>query len=93
MRGPLSGRCVCGFVLAAGRMHQPNRPLTPALSPEGGEGEDWVLHHRFHGAHQFFVTRTPKRRGSVRNTLVVKPLSSEFRKSPVMAVLSKMFFT
>ena len=42
--------------------------------------------------HQFFVTRTPNRRGSVRNTLVVKPLSSLFRNVPVMAVVSKTFF-
>src|SRR6185312_17097390 len=43
--------------------------------------------------YQFFVTRTPNRRGSVRNTLVVRPLSSLFRKVPVMAVTSNTFLT
>ena len=41
--------------------------------------------------HQFFVMRTPNRRGSVRNTFVVNPLSSLFRKSPVIAVVSNTF--
>src|SRR6185437_372219 len=43
--------------------------------------------------HQFFVTRMPISFGSVRNTLVVKPLSSLFRKVPVMAVVLKMFLS
>ena len=43
--------------------------------------------------HQFFVTRMPISLGSVRNTLVVSPLSSLFRKSPVIAVVLKTFLS
>ncbi len=42
---------------------------------------------------KFFVIRTPMRRGSVTKTLVVRAVSSEFRKAPVMAVLLNTFFT
>src|SRR6185437_2549697 len=48
--------------------------------------------HRF-PPHQFFVTRIPISFGSVRNTFVVSPLSSLFRKSPVIAVVLKMFLS
>src|SRR5580692_1746548 len=43
--------------------------------------------------YQFFVTRMPINFGSVRNTLVVSPLSSLFRKSPVIAVSLKTFLS
>src|SRR5690242_13203340 len=43
--------------------------------------------------YQFFVTRMPNRRGSVRKTLVVSPVSSLFRNAPVMAVVSNAFLT
>ena len=43
-------------------------------------------------AYQFFVMRNPNKRGSVVNTLVVRPVSSEFRNAPVMAVVLKTFF-
>jgi|HubBroStandDraft_2_1064218.scaffolds.fasta_scaffold17820_4 hypothetical protein len=43
-------------------------------------------------AYQFFVMRKPNRRGSVVKTLVVRPVSSEFRNAPVMAVTLKTFF-
>ncbi len=39
------------------------------------------------------VTRTPNRRGSVRNMLVVKSVSSLFRNVPVIAVTLNTFFT
>ena len=70
------------------------RPLTPALSPgERGELERFKFCVFPHGAHQFFVTRMPISFGSVRNTLVVRPLSSLFRKSPVIAVVLKTFLS
>ncbi len=43
-------------------------------------------------AYQFFVMRSPNRRGSVVKTLVVSPVSSEFRNAPVMAVVLNTFF-
>ncbi len=42
--------------------------------------------------YQFLVMRMPKRRGSVTKTLVVRPVSSVFRKAPVIAVVSNTFF-
>src|SRR6185437_5155452 len=43
--------------------------------------------------YQFLVMRMPNRRGSVTKMLVARPVSSEFRKAPVMWVTSRMFFT
>ena len=43
--------------------------------------------------YQFFVMRRPNRRGSVVKMLVVNAVSSEFRKSPVIAVVLNTFFT
>ena len=95
MRGPLNGRIilklVVKLVLTLHALHLWKRPLTPALSPDGGEGDFCGCVHLSHPPHQFFVTRMPNNRGSVRNTLVVKPLSSLFRKSPVMAVTLNTF--
>src|SRR5580692_9362982 len=44
-------------------------------------------------AYQFFVMRNPNRRGSVVKTLVLRPVSSELRNAPVIAVVSNPFFT
>jgi hypothetical protein len=65
------------------------------FNARGCEGEIAMFCVRglFHRAHQFFVTRTPISFGSVRNMLVVKPLSSLFRKSPVMAVVLNTFLS
>jgi hypothetical protein len=97
VRGSLSERCflklVAKFVLMLPALRLRKHPLTPTLSPDGGEGEVCVCVLLSHGAHQFFVTRTPNRRGSVRNTFVVRSVSSLFRNAPVMAVVSKTFFT
>ena len=43
--------------------------------------------------YQFLVMRSPNRRGSVVKTLVVRPVSSELRNAPVIAVVSNTFFT
>ena len=43
-------------------------------------------------AYQFLVTRNPKRRGSVVKTFVVRPVSSELRNAPVIAVVLNTFF-
>ena len=43
--------------------------------------------------YQFFVTRTPISLGSVRNTFVVRPVSSEFRNVPVIAVVLNTFLS
>ena len=42
-------------------------------------------------AYQLLVMRMPNRRGSVVKTLVVRPVSSEFKNAPVMAVVSNTF--
>jgi hypothetical protein len=70
-------------------------PLTPAFSPDGGEGEIRVLCACIfsHRTHQFFVARTPISFGSVRKTLVVSPESSLFRNVPVIAVSLNTFLS
>jgi len=103
VRGALSERAVLKLVAklvpALHALCLRKRPLTPAVlrcrsAPlDGGESDFHICVPGSHGAHQFFVTRTPKRRGSVRNTFVVRPLSSLFRNVPVISVTSKMFLT
>ena len=46
---------------------------------------DMFINSLIGSPYQFFVTRTPINFGSVRNTLVVRPVSSLLRKSPVIS--------
>src|SRR6185437_9127549 len=89
-------------IAAARRLARPRLPCIPARQlqmrlPEAATGLassccSESIRSLF-PPHQFFVTRMPISFGSVRNTLVVKPLSSLFRKVPVMAVVLKMFLS